>query len=187
MDASGQASVIYRSIFDTAPSADAMAYLSWSLRIGVSLPDLTAWLAQLPEAAAPFERTHASDIWVRDLAGSAVVRAYDAMLDTVPDPASLLIWKSAVGYPGNLELLYATLMGTEMHTALYEGVSPQAWVAGHYEAALERPATAAELAHSTGLVVSGAVSYLGMALAIGELQPYVEPVRTATMISVELL
>jgi hypothetical protein len=102
------------------------------------------------------------------------------MLDTAPDAGSLLIWKAAVARPGMLPLLYETLMNTDMHKVLYADFSEEAWVAGHYRAALERDASPGELAHSTALLTSGAVSRLDMAVAIGELQLLPDPARYAT-------
>ncbi|MFH5924730.1 hypothetical protein [Roseomonas xinghualingensis] len=178
LDQTGQITLIYTSLFGFAPELDALDYLTWALGQGVPLADLTVWLASLPEAAQAFEASHPTGLWIPDLAGAAVIRAYDAMLNMTPDPASLTIWQSAIASdPSALHILYATLMETEMHIALYDGLSDEAWVAGHYRAALERDATPAELAHSTGLVASGAVSYLDMAVAIGELQPLPEVPR----------
>jgi hypothetical protein len=153
---------------------------------GFGLGYIASWLAQLPESVTSFEASRPTGVWVPDLAAAAVVRAYDAMLDTTPDAASLLIWKSAVTQPGALALLYETLMNTEMHEALYAGFSEEAWTAGHYRAALERDASPAELAHSAALLASGAVSYRDMAMAIGELQPLPDLSRY-TVSSIDLL
>jgi hypothetical protein len=181
-----QVSAVYTTLIGHAPAPEALAYLTSIIPQGFGLAYIASWLAQLPEAAAAFEISHSTGVWVPDLAAATVVRAFDAMLDTVPDAGSLLIWKAAVTQPGMLALLYETLMNTDMHKVLYADFSEEAWVAGHYRAALERDASPGELAHSTALVTSGAVSHLAMAMAIGELQPLPDPARYATA-SIDLL
>jgi hypothetical protein len=187
LDSAGKINLIYKDIFGIAPSLDALGYLRGAVQNGMSLGDVTLWLAQLPEASAAFEKSHPTGIWIPDPAGAAVVRAYDTMLGTMPDPLSLALWKGAVPQPGALPVLYDTLMRTEMHEVLYAGRTTREWVAGHFEAALEHPVDPAQVAASSALVDGGVVAPLYMAMAIGELQPLIEPQRVASSISVELL
>ena len=187
LDAAGQISLIYKGLFGYGPPADAMAYLQSVLRLGTSLSDLTSWLAQLPEAAAAFEKSHPTGVWVPDFAASTVVRAFDAMLNTTPDPVSLLIWRNAVPDPYAVKVLYQTLMETDLHHAMYDGVSDEAWVAGHYQAAMESAGNSRDLAASVALLSRGVVSHLDMAQALGEMQPLVEPPRVVSNVSVDLL
>ncbi|WP_458093362.1 DUF4214 domain-containing protein [Roseomonas sp. WA12] len=187
LDQGGQISLIYTGLFGYRPLPDALAYIKSTMANGLSLAGVTAWLAQLPEAAAAFERSHSTGLWIPDPLGAAVVRAFDTMLDMAPDPASLLIWKSAVPTPGALQVLYQTLSGTDLHAARYDGVSEEAWVTGHYRAALEREPLPAEVRQSAGLLESGAVSFLDMAHAIADLQPLADPPRFATGLNLDLL
>ncbi|SHJ72762.1 hypothetical protein SAMN02745194_03205 [Roseomonas rosea] len=187
LDTGAQLSLVYKGIFGITPATEALGYMRALVQQGVSLGDVASWLAQLPEAATAFEKSHPTGIWIPDLGGAAVVRAYDTMLGTMPDPVSLSLWKGAVLQPGALPALYDTLMHTEMHGALYDGLNTRDWVARHFEAALERSADPAQIAGSAALIDRGAVSHLDMAVAIGELQPLIEPQRVASTISVELL
>jgi hypothetical protein len=181
LGASGQMTLLYQSLFGFVPAPETHDWLMGALQSGMAWTDLLVWLAQLPPSPTAFEQSHPTGVWVPDMAAAAVTRAYDTMLDTTPDPGSMLIWRAAVeSSPGSLRILYETLMGTEIYTARHAGQTDAEWVAAHYLSALERDGTPGELAHSTGLVAQGLVSRLDMAVAIGELQPLPDPPRALT-------
>ncbi|WP_426958752.1 hypothetical protein [Muricoccus radiodurans] len=179
VNTAGQVSRLYAGIYDRAPTQPVLDYLVFLRGAGWSNADVVTFLATLPDAEAKFEADYRTGLWVPDASAAAVVRAYDAVLDTAPDPWSLAAWTGVIAAGGVAmeRQLYATLMGTEFYQATHAGETNAQWVAHIYHNALERDATAGEVAHSSAIVDAG-YSRLDMAMAIASLQPDAEPPRS---------
>jgi hypothetical protein len=184
LDEAAQVTLFHRSLLGSDPSTEMVDYLRLALHLGISVPALLVWMAELPDSGTAFQASHPTGVWVPNTVAAAVIRAYDTVLDTIPDAGSLMIWQPVVAQ-GDLRALYQNLMTTPAHVAQYEGATTAEWVLGHYRAAMEADPTSSELAHWTALLNAG-VSSIDVAMAIGELQPLPDPPRYATA-SIDLL
>jgi len=179
LDPAGKVAALHESLMGKSADAATVASLVGALQAGVSVADLIIWLAGLPQAAAAYAASHPTGTWVPDTDAAPVMRAYDAVMDDVPDPMSLLIWKPVVnGSFIGLRGIYENLMDTPAYHALHDGMGDRAWVADMYRDAYEREATPAELNAWVGALQAG-VSRVDVAVVIGEQQPLPDPVRTA--------
>ena len=162
-----QVSAFYQGALGRSAAASEIDYQVALVTGGMSKAALAAGIAGSAESRNLFLAQHPQGIWLADLQGAKVARAYEAVLDSGPDASSLLFWSQKLTAGTALRDLYAELMQTELFTTRHGGQDDSGFIADLYGSALGRGASAGEIANWSNWLKAGH-SRLDLAYAIGE-------------------
>ncbi|PZP45392.1 MAG: hypothetical protein DI601_09695 [Azospirillum brasilense] len=160
---------LYAFALGRTPDAGGMATHLNALARGMERAQLVLAFTTSPEATARYAASHPGGTWVVDSTAREILYAYDAVLDEVPDAASLARWEKAIAAgTSSLTDLYRGLMKTQAYLVRHpSGESEASFLARLFADALERAPSAADLTNWHSMIASHGWSNLDLLMLIG--------------------